>query len=854
MSTIIFRVQDLINEIEKAFESDKTRGLTIAKRENWIDEKPARKSELPQSVLKKIPENVINIINSKYSGSTSFDVRKDCFSHQVEALKFIFQGKNVAITTPTASGKSLCYQIPILSEMFKSDVSTALLIFPTKALGVDQIDSYVNFGKYEQDWPLHKIDLDGRTIYAGEYTGDVKEPCDQGKVRKYSRILITNPDSIHAKILPYPQATKRILAFKSPAEKESNYSFERFFKYLRYVVLDEIHVYRGVFGANVAYLMRRLRLFCEKLDNTRLQFICCSATINNPEEHARNLFGVPFKVIKEDGAPKYRKGFLLWNPPKKSKGGDDRREATSDALEILEKVIAKSKFPVQTISFLRSVKLTNSFDNKLRGMLERVHSPYRGKTTAFSNPLLYNEKREIQKQIKSGDILFISATSALELGIDIGDLTCCILVGYPGNISSTIQRAGRVGRIGESVIILILNDETLEQYFANYPEVFFKLLENPGEVKIPMGNKYLLAWHLKCALWESKTLGGYSDNDYQKYFDVEDILNLFKELGEEGKLFKENRIYWIAKGCGESHNTLHGKGIRIPISNIEFSVKDKKTGYEIAKIDYYRSGLFFHEGAIWLQNGKYYQVTKYSRPEALIEVEHLLDDPGYETQAIPRHTVKIIKERFKSKGSNMVSLHYGDVTNTRSINIFLKKPLKEKSKVEVGIISSVEAIEYDTTATWIAFNDQFVKSIYSEVGSNTSEDCNKLFETGLHGLALLLTSAIPILTECDRYDISSQAFVPHRDSGKPTLFLLDTFHGGVDLSKEVFEQFSRLISLCEKMLDMPEKLVTFFISEEKIKEIEKGGKTPKPESLGEPVVVDKEIVKRIITHIKRNLI
>ena len=179
--------------------------------------------------------------------------------------------------------------------------------------------------------------------------------------------------------------------------------------------------------------------------------------------------------------------------------------------------------------------------------------------------------------------------------------------------------------------------------------------------------------------------------------------------------------------------------------------------------------------------------------------------------------------------------------------------MKGKEKAEVGIITSVEPIEYDTTATWIAFDDAFVNDIYRETGSTTSEDSNKLFEKGLHGLALLLTSAIPLLTECDRYDISSQTFVPHRESGKPTLFLLDTFHGGVDLSRQVFEQFSQLLDLCEEMLDMPEKLVTFFISEEKIKEIAKGKKVLKPESLGEPVVVDKKLVKTIITHIKRNL-
>jgi len=855
MPNKIFQVHEFVNELENKFRMEKARGLTIVKKEKWVDEQPAKKMPLPNSVLDHIPTRIIELINKRYGYSEPFDMRNDCFSHQVDALSIIFEGKNVAITTPTASGKSLCYQVPILTEMFGSKDSTALLIFPTRALGVDQIDSIVSFGNFrKEDETFYKIDLDGKNIFAGEYTSDTEGGREQGKIRKHARILITNPDSIHAKILPYPKATKKVLAFKSLNEKEADYSFERFFTHLRYIVLDEIHVYRGVFGANVAYLMRRLRLFCEKLGNTRLQFICCSATINNPEEHAQKLTGVRFEVVKEDGAPKFRKDFLLWNPPRKSKG-DERREATTDAIEIFEQVIAKWKQPIQTISFHRSVKGTNSFDGKLRGMLERTRSPYKGKTIAFSRPLPAKNKREIQKGIKSGNIAFISATNALELGIDIGDLTCCILVGYPGNISSTLQRAGRVGRTGEAPVILILNDEPLEQYFANHPDIFFKLLENPGDVKIPLDNKYLQAWHIKCALWENRALKeiqrnfpGYCENDYKNYFGVES--DLFKKLEQDGKIFKSNQVYWLTKGCKESPETLHRKSLRVPISDREFQVTDK-SGKEVSVIDYYRAGLFFHDGAVWLQNGEYYLVTRYSRPEALIEVERLPENPGYETHAIPRYTVEIFKERLKSKYHNM-SLHHGDVTNRRSINVFLKKPIKGKKKPEIGIITSVEPVEYDTTATWIVFNDKFAKEVYDKMGINQSEDQNKQFEKGLNGIAYLLTSTLPLLTECDKYDISFQTFVPHRDLGKPSLFLIDTFQGGVGLSKEVYERFPRLLDYCEEMIEMPEKLVTFFISEEKVKEIETKKKIP-IKTLGEPVVVDKKLVKTIISHIRREL-
>lgn len=858
MAISTFGVGEFVSEIEKAFESDKDRGLKIEKRQNWVKPKPTRKAKLPPSVLKRIPSPVIELVNHRYSNSVPFDVRRDCFSHQVEALEHIFNGRNVAVVTPTASGKSLCYQIPILSEMVQSDDSTALLIFPTNALSIDQIQSITNFGQYKSHGCLHEIHLSGKTIWAGEYSGATKEAKDQASVRKLARVVLTNPDSIHAKILPYPKATRRVLNFKSPDEDESNYSFERFLKHLKYIVVDEIHAYRGVFGANVAHVMRRLRLMCEKLGNRNIQFICCSATISNPEEHAQRLVGLPFVVVGRDGAPKYRKDFLLWNPPQKSKGSNERREATTDALEIFERLIAKWKTPIQTLIFLPSVKMTNSFDNRLRGMLERVHSPYKGKTVPFTRPLIPAYKREVQSKIKNGEILFISATSALELGIDIGDLSCCLLVGYPGNVASTLQRAGRVGRIGESFIVLLLDDELLQQYFANHPDVFFKLLENPGDVKIPLGNRYLLLWHLKCALAEERALKelagafeGYSVEDYEKYFGG-DAVELLAQLEKECKIFRQNKVYWVTKGWGEL-GTLHLKSIRVPISDREFNVVERTTGREIGRVDYYRAGLFFHEGAIWLQEGKYYIVSKYSRPEARIEVEELSDDPGYETNALPRHTIKVTSEILPGKGNAVVTLHYGDVTNTRSINVFIKNPTKEreKKKQEIGIVTSVEPIEYDTTAAWIVFEDGLIDEVCKEVDTQSVEDPVELFEKGLHGLARLLVSATPLLTECDKHDIGYQVFSPHRDTGKSTLFLLDTFHGGIGLSKEVYDYLPHLLDLCEQMLDIPEKLTTFIISAEAAKEIEKHGREIKVESLGELVVVDKELVKAIIHHLRR---
>jgi DEAD/DEAH box helicase domain-containing protein len=858
MTISTFKVGEIVDEVEKAFEPDKDRGLKIERKQNWVKHKEPQTEKLSSTVLKKVPPEVIKLVNRRYSSSNPFDMRRDCFSHQVEALEHIFNGKNVAVVTPTASGKSLCYQIPILSEMIRSDDSTALLIFPTNALSTDQIQSITSFGQCKSHGCLYQINLNGKAVWAGEYSGATKEAKDQASVRKLARIVLTNPDSIHAKILPYPKATRKVLNFKSPDEDESNYSFERFLNHLNYVVLDEIHVYRGVFGANVAYVMRRLRLMCEKLGNRNIRFICCSATISNPGEHAQKLVGLPFVVVGHDGAPKYRKDFLLWNPPQKSKGGNERRESTTDALEIFERLIAKWKTPIQTLIFLPSVKMTNSFDNRLRGMLERVHSPYKGKTVAFTRPLVPAYKREVQSKIKNGEILFISATSALELGIDIGDLSCCLLIGYPGNVASTLQRAGRVGRIGESLIVLLLNDELLQQYFANHPDVFFKLLENPGDVKIPLGNRYLLLWHLKCALVEERALKGllgafegYSVEDYENYFGG-DVVELLAQLEKECKIFRQNKVYWVAKGWGEP-GTLHLKSIRVPISDREFNVVERTTGREIGRIDYYRAGLFFHEGAIWLQEGKYYIVSKYSRPEARIEVDELSDDPGYETNALPRHTIKVIREILPEKGNAVVTLHYGDVTNTRSINVFIKNPTKdrEKKKQEIGIVTNVEPIEYDTTAAWIVFEDKLIDEVCKEVDTESAEDPAELFERGLHGLAHLLVSATPLLTECDRHDIGYQIFSPHRDIGKSTLFLLDTFHGGVGLSKEVYDHMSHLLDLCDQMLDVPEKLTTFIISAEAAKEIEKHGRDVKVESLGELVVVDKELVKAIIRHLRR---
>ncbi len=519
------------------------------------------------------------------------------YSHQADAIEHVLSGEHVVIQTPTASGKSICYLAPVFHALLADKNATAMFVFPTKALSFDQIGKIMHMGEKQTiggmpgDQSIFPISLGKQTIHCARWDSNVAYH-DQSEIKEKARILITNPDALHSKLLGHI--------------KTKTGSWQPFLRNISHVVLDEIHEYRGVFGANVALLLRRLRMLCDKLGNRSLQFICCSATLPNPKEHAEELVGLPFEVVTTSGAPSYPKVFCLWNPGFQEKSETERREPSTDAVEVLSKAILKPKAPVQTITFIQSLGGVERFNKVLSGALKRNRNPHAEHTATYTSRAIHENRVEIQSKLFSREIMHVTATRALELGIDIGDLNCCFMLGYPGSVASTLQEAGRVGRGADSLVVLMLRNDPYEQFFARDPAAFFELLKTSEAPKVPIDNTYLLANHIMCANWEAvSVVGGYAEAKFLEFFPPK-VKKVLKDLNAEGKITTirgdKGQMFWRYKKGGPPYTKIY-QSIRVPISVGKFKVVERHNKIEVGECDSYLVPRDLHPGAVWLNNG-----------------------------------------------------------------------------------------------------------------------------------------------------------------------------------------------------------------------------------------------------------
>ena len=388
------------------------------------------------------------------------------YSHQAEALNALRRDEHVIVATPSASGKSLCYHLPVLEALHEDRGSRALYLFPTKALAQDQSNT------------LSMLVKAGQRIRHGIFDGDTPSE-DRAAIRRYSRILITNPDMLHVGILP------------------NHRSWHHLLRGLRYVVIDEAHVYRGVFGSHVANVLRRLRRLCRKFGSDP-QFILCSASIANPGEHAERLVGLPFRVVDQDGSPYGGKSFVFWNPPMIDLAKGSRRSTNGEAARIFAELLRRR---VRSLTFVRTRRLAELLYVYVRDRLEKLDPTGAKRVAPYRASYLPEDRRRIERDLFEGRLLGLTTTNAMELGINIGDLDATVLTGYPGRIASTWQQAGRSGRTGErSLSVLVALDNPLDQYLMRHPESFFG---KPHEsARISPGNPYILKPHLLCAAYE----------------------------------------------------------------------------------------------------------------------------------------------------------------------------------------------------------------------------------------------------------------------------------------------------------------------------------------------------------------
>jgi DEAD/DEAH box helicase domain-containing protein len=695
------------------------------------------------------------------------------FSHQGDALEAVRGGKDIVVVTPTASGKTLCYNLPILNEKLSDPSVKAIYLFPTKALSQDQMAELQEL-----------IDAMGEPVRTFTYDGDTPQDARKA-IRAHGDIVITNPDMLHTGILPHH--TKWIKLFQN----------------LRYIVIDELHSYRGVFGSHMTNVLRRIKRICD-FYGSRPQFICCSATIANPRELAEKLLERPVELIDQNGAPSSEKVFLFYNPPVINEELGIRGSHLGAARSLAYPFIERG---IQTIVFATSRLNVEVLTKYLKDRVEREKGD-RDFVRGYRGGYLPKVRREIEKGLRNGEVLGVVSTNALELGIDIGRLDVCIIGGYPGTIASTWQQAGRAGRrSGLSVAVLIGRSLPLDQFIMENPDYFFQ--RSPEHGLINPDNLLILLSHIKCAAFELPFKDGES-------FGGEDLRQILEYLGEKGVVHHlEDRWHWM-------QDSYPADGISLrSVSEENFLVVETTEGPQgkvIAEVDFTGAHSTLYEGAIYICESELYQVEKldYENRKAFVRRSRA----DYYTDAVSYTDVSIL-EGFEEKRECGTSVEHGEVAVSTKVVGYKKIKFYTSENVGYGKVQLPDQ-QMHTTSYWFTFP----KGILDETPFSRWEIVDGILGIGyaLHYVASLhLMCDINDIQRCvgDRkarwfarlsresrgvYKSSAgmeEVSIEGIDIFEPTLFIYDNYPGGVGFSPQLFdghremlENTFRLISRC----------------------------------------------------------
>ena len=657
------------------------------------------------------------------------------YTHQAEAVNKARQGMNVVVSTASASGKSLCYNTAVMESLLTGRSSRALYLFPTKALAQDQLRALQEL--FCPD--LIKWDE------VATFDGDTPQSA-RADIRKRARIILTNPDMLHVGILPNHQA------------------WSRFLRHLEYVVIDEAHSYRGVFGSHVAGVMRRLRRLCQ-LYGSKPRFICCSATIANPGEHAEQLVGLPFTVVDDDGSPHGGKEFVFWNPPIIDAARSVRHSANSEAAALFSELVSSD---IRTLTFVRSRRLTELIYNYSRRRLEETAPSLVNKIKPYRGGYLPADRRQIEQELFTGRLLGVVATNALELGIDVGDLEATVLTGYPGSIASTWQQAGRSGRgKGDSLSVLIGLDNPLDQYFMRHPDFFFgKSVEN---ALINPDNPYILKAHLLCAAWESPLTSGDEKIFGPAFGEVR------AELVEQG-ILRGRRYRWYL-----SPTIFYpAQGINIRSGSAEdYALIDTSTGVLLETVDADMAFFQVHPGAIYLHQGDSYLVTELDLPGHNAYAKPT--KASYYTQTKELTDLSIIKVS-QTKSIGVAQVFLGEVEVTTAVVGFKKKAQYTEEVIGEEPLD-LPPQHFNTLALW--FNLPVDTMIQVDEGGLD-------LAGGLHAAEHAAIGILPLFALCDRNDIGGVSTPLHPDTGRAQIFIYDAHPGGVGIAEKGFELVEQL--------------------------------------------------------------
>jgi DEAD/DEAH box helicase domain-containing protein len=671
------------------------------------------------------------------------------YTHQAEAIEAALCGPTI-VTTGTASGKSLCFQVPTLEALTADPTARALFLYPTKSLAQDQARSLQRFGLQ-------------RHLRPAIYDGDTPRQ-ERTAIRRKSNLVITNPDMLHLGILPHHDAWREL------------------FSNLKYVVVDEAHVYRGVFGSHVGNVLRRLRRIAA-IHGSDPRFVMTSATIANPVELAERLTGIePFQLIDRDGAPRPERRIAIWNPPLLDEELGSRASVLYEAAEVLSDLVAAG---VRTICFMKSRKgieliLRHARDRLDPELAERV-APYRaGYTTA--------QRQEIQARLTHGDLLGVVTTDALELGIDIGELDAAVCVTFPGTVASLKQMWGRAGRRGRGLAVYIAGEDALDQFFCRHPEDF---LARPVEAAIldPF-NPEIHTGHVLCAAHEAPV------SSLDGEFLGADVESVAGELAEAG-LLRERATGFVPKRADDYPAARVALRSASPDS---FILMDAQSGEVLGNIEAQRAYSTVHEGAIYLHMGRSYLVRDLDLGGRRAVLEPFNGDYFTQTKREIMTYVELMEDRRTTCG---VTLSYGQVIYSETVLGYQRRGLQDHAVIDFQTLD-LPTTEFRTRALWYELDELIGAGPDlgrpSAMGAIGSEFGPGVLLGALHALEHGQIAVLPLIAMCDRWDIGGLSTNAHPQTGGPTIFIYDGHPGGVGITRRGYDRFETLVADARRLI------------------------------------------------------
>jgi len=649
------------------------------------------------------------------------------YKHQADAINLARKGENIVIATPTASGKTLAFNLPVFEALSRDPLARALYIYPMKALANDQLNVLSIMEKET-----------GISVYPKIYDGDTPHR-DRRHIRDRARIILTNPYGLHY-YLPW------------------HHLWIKFYENLKFVIVDESHTYRGVFGSHVALLFRRIQRICNYYGSNP-QYILSSATISNPGEHSKKLTGQDFHIISDDSSESGKKSFIFWNPP--FIDDDLTRRSTHQETRALLSYCIRKEF--QTLCFTKSRKMAELLAVWVKQDLYNTHPELAEAVHSYRAGYLPNERRKIERGLKQRSISGVVTTNALELGIDIGSLDCVIMSGYPGTVISTWQQAGRAGRlIDDSVVFLVAFQNPLDQYFMNHPQDFFK--RNPENAVINLDNPYITAGHVMCASNELPLSDG--DKDYF----TEGYLQSINELSKNGLIMK-SPSGWLYSGPPRPET-------QVKLNNIsDQTVKVLHYSKVLETMDITQAYREVHEGAILLHQGEPYSVNSLDIVKLEAHVEEA--DVGYYTEALK--TIDISIRNIISEQNRGIKSGLGQVDVTEYYTEYLK--MKYEKKID-QLPLNLPPLNFPSIGFWFTIPSSIASRIRS-LGLD--------FAGGLHAIEHAMIAISPLHAMCDPRDLGGVSTELHRDTMEPTIFVYDGYKGGIGLSEKLYDILPELL-------------------------------------------------------------